>query len=247
MTERPQNLASKRIVVVGVGGVGAPALLTLVEAGARNLLLVDDDTVEVVNLHRQILFAEDDVGRPKLRATRDALVARAPDVGLRIDLCVGRALPMTALDIVRGADAVLDATDNFASRFLLADACFLAGVPVVHAAAVRWTGTVMAVAARGAPCYRCLFEDLPEGEVVDCATAGILGPVCGVVGAIAGEMAIRLALGHESDGQIATYDGLSDELRLIPVSPRPSCALCGAEPKILDLDESRYVSPACAA
>src|SRR6185295_20385551 len=121
-------------------------------------------------------------------------------------------------------------TDNFASRFLLADACRLARVPVVHAAAIRWIGTVVSSGPDGAPCYRCLFEDLP-GSAPDCATAGIVGPVCGVIGGIAAEMALRAATGdRELFGTIATFDGLRDELRLVAVRKRALCPLCGIEP-----------------
>jgi molybdopterin/thiamine biosynthesis adenylyltransferase len=142
---------------------------------------------------------------------------------------------------------VVDATDNFASRFLLADACFLAGVPIVHAAAIRWTGTVVCTGPKGAPCYRCLFEDLPE-TAPDCATAGIVGPVCGVVGGVAAEMALLAASGNARlFGRIVTFDGSTDQLRNIPIASRSDCSLCGREPTIVDLVETRYTGPACAA
>src|SRR6185295_13146508 len=135
----------------------------------------------------------------------------------------------------------IDATDNFASRFLLADACALAGVPVVHAAAVRWSATVMAVAPRGRPCYRCLFEDLPEGDAPDCATAGVVGPVCGVAGALAADRALRVLAGDASVyGSIATFDGLRDALRSVPVRARRGCPLCGDAPAVVNLDPMRY-------
>jgi molybdopterin/thiamine biosynthesis adenylyltransferase len=148
--------------------------------------------VEVTNLHRQLLFEESDIGRGKL-VRPGALERRRP--GITVELYRGRALPATARELACGVDAVVDATDNFASRFLLADACRLAQKPVVHAAAIRWIGTVVSTGPEGAPCYRCLFEDLPE-TAPDCATAGIVGPVCGVVGGIAAEMALSAALGE---------------------------------------------------
>jgi molybdopterin/thiamine biosynthesis adenylyltransferase len=240
------RLASRRFLLIGVGGIGAPVALTLACAGARRLTLVDDDIVDIANLHRQILFTDGDIGRPKLTATAQALLAR--EGALEIEQHQGRALPSSVLELVRGADVVIDATDNFASRFLISDACIIAGVPVVHAAAVRWTGTALSVGSGGRACYRCLFEDIPEGEIPDCATAGIVGPVCGVVGAIAAEMAIAAALDEDRlTSRIATFDGLTDELRLVGVPSRPSCALCSEARTIHDLDESRYISPACAA
>jgi adenylyltransferase/sulfurtransferase len=233
------------VLLVGTGGVGAPAAIALAEAGLGTLVIADEDAVEVENLHRQLLFDEADIGVSKPDAARRALLARKPS--LRVDVFHGRALPHTARDLVASVDAVIDATDNFASRFLLADACHLAGVPVVHAAAVRWVGTSTCSSARGAPCYRCLFEDLPDAAP-DCQSAGIVGPVCGVIGAIAAEMALSAASGEARlVGKIATFDGIRDELRLIDVPKRASCPLCGIEPTIHDLDETRYIGAPCAA
>jgi adenylyltransferase/sulfurtransferase len=237
-------LASASVVIIGAGGIGAPAAMALVAGGARRLTVVDDDTVEASNLHRQILFTAADVGRSKLEAFADAVERLAPDtVVTRVP---GRALPLTVDSIVAGAAVVVDATDNFASRFLLADACALARVPVVHAAAVRWQATVMAVPPGGRPCYRCLFEDVPRGDAPDCATAGVVGPVCGVAGALAADRALRILAGDASaHGHIVTYDGLRDTLRSVPVPARPDCALCGAAPSIHAILASRYLAPAC--
>ena len=237
-------LASASVVLIGAGGIGAPAAIALVAGGVRRFTVVDDDTVEVSNLHRQILFTAADVGRSKLDAFAEALLRRAD--GVVVTRVPGRALPLTVAAIVAGASVVVDATDNFASRFLLADACALAQVPVVHAAAVRWQATVLAVPAFGRPCYRCLFEDVPGGDAPDCATAGVVGPVCGVAGAIAADRALRILAGDASAyGHIVTYDGRRDALRSVPVPPRPDCALCGAAPAIHGILASRYLAPAC--
>ena len=233
------------IVLVGAGGIGAPAALALAAAGVRALRVADDDRVELSNLHRQILFADADVGRLKLDAFADALRRRFPATA--IELHHGRALPTTVAALVAGASVVVDATDNFASRFLLADACALSGVPVVHAAAVRWTATVMAVSARGRPCYRCLFEDIPTDDAPDCATAGVAGPVCGVAGALAADRALRVLAGDgRAHGSIVTFDGRRDLLRSVAVRARPACPLCGDAPALPDLDPRRY-SPSCGA
>jgi molybdopterin/thiamine biosynthesis adenylyltransferase len=238
MNTSSDRLAALRILLVGTGGVGAPCALALAEAGVGTLVLADEDRVELVNLHRQLLFVESDIGQSKLDAAKRALETRRPAIS--VELFHGRALPATANELLRSVDAVVDATDNFASRFLLADACRLAGKPVVHAAAIRWIGTVVSTGPRGAPCYRCLFEDLPD-TAPDCATAGIVGPVCGVIGGIAAEMALSAALGEARlTGRVATFDGLSDELRLLPVARRNDCVLCGHAPTIVDLVETRY-------
>jgi molybdopterin/thiamine biosynthesis adenylyltransferase len=244
-TSPDRSPARCRVLLVGTGGVGAPAAIALAEAGLGTLVLVDEDEVELENLHRQLLFDDADLGRSKPEAAKRALEKRRPS--LVVEVCPGRALPSTAHDLVSGVDAVVDATDNFPSRFLLADACLLAAVPVVHAAAVRWIGTVVSSSPSGGPCYRCLFEDLPA-SAPDCQTAGIVGPVCGVVGGIAAEMALSAAAGSERlFGKIATFDGLRDELRLIDTPKRPSCPLCGIKATIHDLAETRYTGAACAA
>lgn len=232
------------MLLVGAGGIGAPAALALGEAGARALRVVDDDRVDLTNLHRQILFSEADVGRPKLEAFADALGRRFQ--GLRVDLRPGRFLPATAAELLQGVAVVVDATDNFSSRFLIADACRIAEVPVVHAAAIRWRATVLAAPGRGQPCYRCLFEDLPEGPAPDCATAGVAGPVCGVAGALAADRALKILAGDASAfGAVVTYDGLRDVLRAVPVTARAECPLCGPERSIFTISASRYVAASC--
>jgi molybdopterin/thiamine biosynthesis adenylyltransferase len=143
---------------------------------------------------------------------------------------------------------VIDATDNFAARFLLADVCHLAGIPVVHAAAVRLIASVGAFSPEGAPCYRCLFEDLPSGEAPDCASAGVLGPVCGVAGALGANLALRrLREGTDPGGQLLTYDARTDRLRSLRVPRRRDCPLCGESPSILSVDAARYEGPSCSS
>jgi adenylyltransferase/sulfurtransferase len=238
-------------LVVGAGGIGNPAALVLAAHGGVSLLVIDDDHVELSNLHRQCLFDDRDVGRPKLDALRDALVARFPSA--QIDTRTTRLTPDVALSLVREVDVVLDGTDNFASRFLAADACAIAGVAVVHAASVRWRGTVVVSGAAGrAPCYRCLFEDLPEGPAPDCASAGVVGPVCGIVGAIAADACNRILEGdptiYATRTSIDGRDGTIAQgawLRRQPLSRRVSCALCGVDASISTVDAARYVGPHC--
>lgn len=237
-------MSRRGVLLVGAGGIGAPAAIALAEAGVEELAIADDDLIELGNLHRQILFSDADVGAHKIDAIVAALRARTPRLVVRP--IRERALPDSALGLIGGAAVVVDACDNFATRFLLADACALAEVPVVHAAAVRWKATVMAVGARGRPCYRCLFEDLPEGPAPDCATAGVVGPVCGVAGALAADAALRLLAGDASVlGRVLTYDGLGDVLRAAPVRARAGCPLCGERRVIRSLDPARYAGPVC--
>lgn len=233
------------VLLVGAGGIGHPAALALAAAGARSLAIADDDLVELSNLHRQILFRDEDVGRSKPEALAGALVARFD--ALAVTVLPGRVLPDTALDRVRRARVVVDATDNFATRFLLADACRIAGVPVVHAASVKWRATVLAVSAEGRPCYRCLFEDIPREDAPDCATAGVAGPVCGVAGALAADRAMRILGGDASAfGSIVTFDGRRDRLREVPVAARAACPLCGPGRTITTLAPERYEAYDCS-
>ncbi|HEX8794499.1 MAG TPA: ThiF family adenylyltransferase [Polyangiaceae bacterium] len=216
-----------RVLVVGLGGLGCPALLALAHAGVGTLGLCDDDEVDATNLHRQILYRESDVGTHKVDAAARALAAIAPRVELRPYRT--RLLPANAAEIVRGWDVVLEGADNFATKFLAADACAAAGVPVVHASSVRWVGTALAVGARGRPCYRCLFEDVPEGDAPNCAEAGVMGPVVGLTAAAQVDLALALLAGPAVAGTLVTVDGKSGTLRRRIVPPRADCHLCGVE------------------
>jgi molybdopterin/thiamine biosynthesis adenylyltransferase len=234
-----------RVLVVGVGGLGCPAVLALARAGLGTIGLCDDDAVELTNLHRQILFGQQDVGQPKVEAAARALVARSPGTEVRVHGT--RLLPGNAVERVKGYDLVLEGSDNFATKFLAADACALAGVPVVHAAAVRWVGTTLAVGGQARPCYRCLFEDVPAGpDAPNCAEAGVMGPVVGVVAALQVDLGLALLDGRDVAGHLARFDGRTDELRRSVVRPRPGCALCGDAPAIRRIEAETYVSPACA-
>jgi molybdopterin/thiamine biosynthesis adenylyltransferase len=233
------------VLLVGVGGLGCPAAMALVHAGITRLGLCDDDAVEASNLHRQILFREADVGTPKVDAAARALRAMAPGLELRRHRT--RLLPDTAAALVGDYDLVLEGADNFATKFLAADACGLAGVPVVHASAVRWVGTALAVGARGRPCYRCLFEDvLPADDAPSCAEAGVMGPVVGVVAAAQVDRALAMLDGRDAAGDLVTFDGRTGALRRRRVSARGDCPLCGDAPRIRRIEPETYLSPACA-
>lgn len=236
--------AAGTVLLVGAGGIGAPCALALAQAGVAKLAVADADRVERTNLHRQVLFSDRDVGRAKVAAFAERLVDLFPS--LRVEIVKTRVEAVNAAAIVARAAVVIDATDNFAARFLLADACHLARVPIVHAAAIRWRATVLAAVPSGRPCYRCLFEDLPAEAAPDCGTAGVVGPVCGVAGALAADRAVRLLAGDASAaGVITTYDGLRTSLRDVAVRPRADCALCGEAPAISAIDAARYAAPAC--
>jgi molybdopterin/thiamine biosynthesis adenylyltransferase len=239
-------LSGRRVLVVGVGGLGCPFLLALLDSDVT-FVLADDDVVEASNLHRQILFERSDVGTDKLDAARSALLRRGVQ-SRRIELVRSRLLPDNARALAASVDLVAEGSDNYATKFLSADAAHLEGRPVVHGAAVRLRGTAFGVAASGKPCYRCLFEDVPPGAQQGCAEAGVLGPVVGVVGAVMAELALEMLLGDELHSQqIVTFDGQTNRLRSVPVGPRRGCSLCGELPTISQIIETRYTAPSCAA
>lgn len=236
----------RRALIVGLGGLGCPVASVLARAEHVELWLCDDDRVEESNLHRQLLYREADLGQDKLEVARRALLSQgvAPS---RLQLVRSRLLPDNARELVRLADVVVEGADNFATKFLVADAAHLERRPVVHGAGVRFVATAWAVSAAGAPCYRCLFEDVPAGAQAGCSEAGVMAPVVGLCGALMADLALRVLAGDDSAfGALYTYDGWRDQLRLVPVSRRPACPLCGTS-QITAIDAARYVAPSCAA
>jgi molybdopterin/thiamine biosynthesis adenylyltransferase len=240
-------LRDKSVLVVGVGGLGCPAAWVLAQSGVGHLVLADDDVVTTTNLHRQVLFREGDVGRDKLEAARARLVELYPK--LQVTLVRSRFLPGNAVKLAAGVDLVLEGADNFATKFLAADAAHLAGRPIVQGAAIRWVFTVLATVPLGRPCYRCLFEDLPAAAAVEgCAEAGVMGPVTGVAGALMADLAVSLLSGDVTRaGRVFSYDGRRDCLRGVAIAARASCPLCADARSIHDIDETRYLAPTCAA
>ncbi len=234
--------------MIGAGGIGCPVALALATAHARGelqdvrLVVLDDDLVEAENLHRQILFEERDLSTPK----GIALARRVQEISPTLEVrgLIERFLPDSALALAESADILVDASDNFATRFLAADAAHLARRPLVSAASIRWLATVVLGLPQG-PCYRCVFEDIPEGDAPDCASAGIIGPICGVAGAIAADLAIQLVRGNHSANRVFSYDGRTDLLRAISVRRRESCALCGPSANITTIDAPRYAAVSC--
>lgn len=212
--------------VVGVGGLGCPAALALADAGV-SLRLIDEDTVDRSNLHRQVLFSEADIGRPKVDAARDALLRVAP--GLAVDTRPEHVAPESAESLLRGASVIVEGSDNLPTKFLTADVARMLGVPVVHGACVGWRGTVLPVKWGDGACYRCVFEDVPDEEATSCAIAGVYGPITSVIGAIMARDALRLLHGdHSTVGSLARYDGWNQTFRTSRFERRGDCPLCGA-------------------
>ena len=210
-----------RVLVVGAGGLGCPALYALAPR-VRALGVVDDDVVELSNLNRQILHRTMDVGRAKVDSARDAVCRRWPEV--QVEAVRARVTADNADALLRGWDVVVDGTDSFDAKFVLNDACVRAGVPLVHGACVQWTGQLMAVVP-GHACYRCLFEaPPPPGAAPSCQEAGIVGAFAGVVGALMADEALALLAGAPTlAGTLLVVDGRDDRRRRVRVRPRPGC------------------------
>jgi molybdopterin-synthase adenylyltransferase len=224
-----------RVLVVGAGGLGSPCALYLAAAGIGTIGLVDDDTVSLSNLQRQILFRTADVGRAKVEAGGEALKALNP--GARINTHALRVTAANVADLIADYDIVADGSDNFATRFLLNDACFLAGKPLVSAAVTEFEGQ-LAVYAPPGPCYRCLFpEPPPAGTVPSCSETGVLGAAAGVMGSLQALEVLKLAggFGQPLRGKILTYKALGGEFRTAALACDPACRLCGEKPAIHDL------------
>ena len=250
-TLHPESSASAisawRVLLVGLGGLGCPAALALVRAGVGVLQLCDDDQVDEANLHRQILYGSAHVGADKLAAAEQALAPSARRSGTRLELVRSRFLPENARALARAVDLVIEGADNFATKFLVADACHLERRPVVHGAGLRWVGTAWSVAPEGRPCYRCLFEDVPSEPQANCDSVGVMGPVVGIVGALMAELGLRSLSSGGQRNELWTLDGKADTLRAVPVNARSSCPLCGNRPSIHEIREARYLSGAGAS
>lgn len=234
-------LAGSRVLLVGIGGLGCPAAIALARAGVGTIGIADDDEVDVTNLHRQILFTDEDVGKPKVPAAARALERLAP--GVRIEAHGTRLLPGNAIDLAARYDVVVEGSDNFATKFLAADACRIAKRPIVHGAAVRWHGTALAVGPNGTPCYRCLFEDVPRENAPNCAEAGVIGPMVGVVGAVQADLALAILRGDDVAGTLCTFDAKTLAFRRRKIPARATCPLCGPARDIRAIDATRYAAP----
>lgn len=219
-----QRLKAARVGLMGVGGVGAPAALYLAAAGVGALRLIDDDTVAMSNLQRQILFASGDVGRDKVVAAASALHDLNPHI--EIEPRRERLTADNAVDLLGGCDLVIDGSDDFATRFAVNDACLTLGVPLVSGALGRWGGQVGVF--RGRPCYRCLVPAAPP-DAETCARVGVVGALTGVIGSMTALEAVKLiaGAGEPLTGRLLLYDGLAGTARAIRVAADPACPACG--------------------
>jgi len=228
-----ERLGGARVLVIGAGGLGSPVLAYLAAAGIGRIILVDDDTVDVTNLQRQILYDTADVGASKAHRAAERLRALNPQIA--IDALATRFDAGNARELVRLADVVVDGSDTFSTRYLVNDACVLEGKPDVHGSIFRFDGQVSVFGAPGGPCYRCLYpESPPEHLVPTCSEGGVLGVLAGMVGTFQANEAIKLILGIGTPliGRLLLIDALDARVREVRIARDPACPLCGEAPSI---------------
>jgi len=240
-----EKLLNSKVLVIGAGGLGSPAILYLAAAGVGTIGIVDFDVVDLSNLQRQIIHNTERVGTPKVESARKTVEMLNPDV--KVITYNTRISKENIMDIIKDYDMVLDGTDNFPTRFLINDACYFAGKPLVSAAMLRFEGQVSVFDFRNkeqSPCYRCLFpEPPPPGLVPSCQEAGILGSIGGIMGCIQATEAIKLILGIGEPlvGKLLIMDALSMDFRKVKLRKDPNCPLCGEKPIIKELIEYKQV------
>jgi molybdopterin/thiamine biosynthesis adenylyltransferase/rhodanese-related sulfurtransferase len=231
-----RKLLRSKVLLIGAGGLGSPTALYLAAAGVGTIGLMDADVVDITNLQRQVLHTTADVGKPKVESGTRALKALNPDVNVI-------ALPMrinvdNAMEVVADYDVIVDGSDNFGTRYLVNDACYLAGKPHVHGSIFQFEGMASVFAPNQGPCYRCLYPaPPPAGLVPSCAEAGVLGVLPGMVGVMQATETVKLLLGIGEPliGRLLTYDALGMRFREVRLRRDPGCPLCGVSPTIKDL------------
>ena len=239
--EGQRRLKGSSVVVVGAGGLGIPVSVYLAAAGVGRIGIVDGDVVELSNLQRQFLFSQADVGRPKADVLRFKLMAINPNV--RVDVHGETLDSSNAMKVLEPYDVVVDATDNFPSRYLINDASVMLGKPDVYASVFRFDGQASVFSTREGPCYRCLYPEPPPPETVQsCAEAGVFGVLTGVMGSIQANQAINMALGKGAPlaGKLLLFNGLETSFEELKIRKNPDCPVCGPKPKItklIDYDE----------
>lgn len=235
--EGQEKLLQSRVLIVGAGGLGGPAALYLAGAGIGTIGIADFDRIEESNLQRQIQFSTADLGLPKAEVLARRLQTLNPDPHLRVHPEAIRS--GNAREIIADYDIIIDGTDNYPARYLLNDACFLSGKPLVYGSVYRFEGQISLFhPPGGSPCYRCLFpEPPPVHQITDCSAGGVLGVLPGLIGSLQALEAIKflLNIGEPAMGRLIMVDALSLEFRTLKVGPKKDCPLCGEKPTLRDL------------
>ncbi len=234
--EGQTRLLQSSVLVVGAGGLGAPLLQYLAAAGIGRIGVIDDDAVDLSNLQRQVIHRTQDIGVAKARSAARAIAEINPEV--KVDVFTERLSAANVAQLIGAYDIVADGSDNFATRYLLNDACFFAHKPLISAAILRFEGqltTHKAYLGAGHPCLRCLFAaPPPPDQVPSCAAAGVLGALAGTMGSLQATEVVKeiLGIGRSLSGVLVLYDALEAEMRTLGLAKDPNCPLCGIHPSI---------------
>jgi adenylyltransferase/sulfurtransferase len=242
--EGQTKIMSSNVLIIGAGGLGAPAALYLAAAGIGTLGIVDGDKVDLSNLQRQIIHFTKNVNIPKVLSATEKIAALNPDV--KVNVFQEHVLAHNIRDIIRGYDFVLDGTDNFAAKFLINDACILEKIPFSHGGILQFTGQTMTIAPGKSACYRCVFsEPPPKDTVLTCSQAGVLGSLAGMLGTIQTTEVLKFitGIGTPLTDKLLTFDALDMNFRNVPLRKRNDCPVCGDTPSIIELfDEERQLN-----
>ena len=231
-----KKLLNASVLIIGAGGLGAPAALYLAAAGVGTIGIVDADEVDLSNLQRQVIHTTNDVGKAKVKSAAETMEAINPDVTVKTYRTFVDS--SNIMDLIKDYDFIIDGTDNFPAKFLINDACVMAEKPFSHAGIIRFKGQLMTYVPGEGPCYRCVFKNPPPKDAVPtCKQAGVIGAMGGVIGSLQAMEAIKYIIGKGDPltGKLLTYDALKMEFHTIKLPKDDHCAVCGDEPTITEL------------
>ncbi|WP_444659308.1 HesA/MoeB/ThiF family protein [Caproiciproducens sp. R2] len=229
-----KKLLNAKVLIIGAGGLGAPAALYLAAAGVGTIGIADADEVDLSNLQRQVIHTTPDLGKAKVQSARETMEAINPDITVNTYRTFVSA--DNIMKLIADYDFIIDGTDNFPAKFLINDACVLAKKPFSHAGIIRFRGQLMTYVPGQGPCYRCVFKEPPPPDAVPtCRQAGVIGAMGGVIGSLQAMEAVKYIIGRGEllTGYLLTYDALKMEFRKIKLPPAKDCAVCGEHPTIL--------------
>jgi molybdopterin/thiamine biosynthesis adenylyltransferase len=241
--EGQEKLLNSRVLIIGAGGLGAPVALYLAAAGIGHIGLIDADTVDITNLQRQVIHFTPDIGRPKVDSAKEKIAAINPDV--KVTTYNDFFMASNALSLLKEYDFIVDGTDNFATKFLINDACVIAKKPYSHGGILRFDGQTFTYTpsktpgnAVGSACYRCIFDSPPPANAVPtCSQAGVLGAIAGMLGTIQAAEVLKysIGIGELLENRLLMFDALTMKYRSVNVKKRDNCPVCGDNPTITEL------------
>lgn len=239
--EGQEKIFQGRVLIIGAGGLGSPIAFYLAAAGVGTIGLIDGDTVDLTNLQRQIIHFTEDVNKPKVDSAREKMIRLNPDI--EVKTYNFRVFSSNILDIIKDYDFIIDGTDNFATKFLVNDACVLTGKPFSHGGILRFDGQAM-THTPGNACFRCVFDSPPPKDAVPtCAEAGVLGAIPGMLGSIQAAEALKFLIsrGELLVNRLLIFNALNMDFRTVNVKRNPNCKICGENPVIKELKDEEQI------